>query len=148
TVGIGRCKPLQAVGGKLQEIELDSGKKLRAELFVFALGPWMRTFFLLMTDRMRTPLASVCYFAPPTGDQRFTYPNLPSYNIGGTTGWPALPIDSRGFRVRGGLRAPTPAAAGAAGAGGRGGTNGAGAQGRGGAGGGGGGGGGGRGGRG
>jgi glycine/D-amino acid oxidase-like deaminating enzyme len=118
TVKIGRCKPLQPAGGKLEEIELDTGEKLRAETFVFALGPWMRTFFPLLTDRMRTPLASVCYFSTPPGDQRFTFPNMPSYNFQGTTGWAALPIDSRGFRVRGGARAPQ----GAAGAGGRGGA--------------------------
>src|SRR5690242_10356898 len=57
---------------------------------------------------MRTPLGYVCYYGTPPGDERFTYPNLPSYNFPGVTGWAALPVDSRGFRVRGGERAPTP----------------------------------------
>jgi glycine/D-amino acid oxidase-like deaminating enzyme len=55
-----------------------------------------------MKNRMRTPLGSVFYYGPPPGDQRFTHPNMPSWNFPGVTGWPALPVDSRGFRVRGG----------------------------------------------
>ena len=49
------------------------------------------------------------------GDSRFTYPNLPSYNFPGVTGWAMLPTDSRGFRVRGAIAPPaapgTPVAA-------------------------------------
>ncbi|HYV98587.1 MAG TPA: FAD-dependent oxidoreductase [Gemmatimonadaceae bacterium] len=124
TVKIGRVNPIKGVGGKLDGIQLDTGEKIIGDTYVFALGPWHRTFFPeLLGDRMRTPLASVCYFATPPGDERFTYPNMPSYNFPGTTGWVALPIDNRGFRVRGGAgRAP-----GAAGAPGTGGTAGTGA---------------------
>src|SRR5207244_13122170 len=57
------------------------------------------------------PIGYVCYFATPIGDHRFTYPNLPSFNFPGVTGWPALPVDNRGFRVRGAERAPTPSGA-------------------------------------
>jgi glycine/D-amino acid oxidase-like deaminating enzyme len=57
---------------------------------------------------MRLPLGHVCYFATPPGDERFTFPNLPSWNVPGVTGWPALPFDSRGFRVRGSIAAPMP----------------------------------------
>jgi glycine/D-amino acid oxidase-like deaminating enzyme len=42
----------------------------------------------------------VHYFGTPPGDDRFTVPNLPSWNFPGVTGWPALPVDNRGFRVR------------------------------------------------
>ncbi len=38
-------------------------------------------------------------------------PNIPSYNFPGVTGWAALPVDNRGFRVRGAERAPTVVAA-------------------------------------
>jgi glycine/D-amino acid oxidase-like deaminating enzyme len=51
----------------------------------------------------------VCYFGTPPGDDRFLFPNLPSYNFPGVTGWPALVPDYRGFRVRtGGERHPDP----------------------------------------
>src|SRR5262249_30311507 len=60
----------------------------------------------IFAKKARVPIGYVCYFATPVGDHRFTYPNLPSYNFPGVTGWPALPVDNRGFRVRGSERAP------------------------------------------
>src|SRR5205807_1046056 len=49
-----------------------------------------------------TPLGTVFYYSTPIGDERFIYPNMPSWNLLGATGWPGLPVDNRGFRVRGG----------------------------------------------
>ena len=73
----------------------------RGAIFVFALGPWFPKFFPeLMGRRLTTPLGHVHYFGTPPGDDRFSFPNLPSYNFPGVTGWPALTPDNRGFRVR------------------------------------------------
>jgi glycine/D-amino acid oxidase-like deaminating enzyme len=83
-------------------VRLTNGDTLSADTFVFAVGPWLAKTFLLMQNRMRTPLGTVLYFGTPAGDDRFTYPNMPSWNLPGTTGWAALPVDNRGFRVRGG----------------------------------------------
>lgn len=74
---------------------------LRADKYVFALGPWLpKAFPDLMAPRIRTPLGYVHYFGTPPGDDRFTFPNMPSFSFPGVTGWPALPPDNRGFRVR------------------------------------------------
>ena len=74
---------------------------LRADNYVFALGPWLpKAFPDLMAPRIRTPLGYVHYFGTPPGNDRFTFPNMPSFNFPGVTGWPALPPDNRGFRVR------------------------------------------------
>ncbi len=108
---IGRAKtPFVPVNGKLQGIELDTGEKLHADTYVVCPGPWMgKTFPELFTKNpMRTPLGYVCYYGTPLNDERFTFPHLPSFNFPGVTGWPALPVDNVGFRVRGGERAPTP----------------------------------------
>jgi glycine/D-amino acid oxidase-like deaminating enzyme len=89
-------------GTRLEEIRLVApvGTR-RADTFVFALGPWFpKTFPTVMGPRMRTPMGFVHYFGTPPGDDRFTFPNLPSWNFPGVTGWPALPSDNRGFRVR------------------------------------------------
>ena len=59
-----------------------------------------------MASRIRTPLGHVHYFGTPPGDDRFTFPNIPSWNFPGVTGWAALPPDNRGFRVR--LRGSAP----------------------------------------
>jgi glycine/D-amino acid oxidase-like deaminating enzyme len=106
---IGRASIPKVTNGKLESVVLDTGQTLSAETFVFAPGPWLgKTFPELFANKMRAPLGYVCYFGTPVNDERFTYPNLPSFNFPGVTGWPALPVDNRGFRVRGGERAPTP----------------------------------------
>src|SRR5437870_965428 len=38
---IGRASPSKVINGKLVEIKLDTGQTLRADTFVFAVGPWM-----------------------------------------------------------------------------------------------------------
>lgn len=116
---IGRARTSKITNGRLEEIVLDTGQTIRGDTFVFAPGPWLgKTFPELFANKMRTPLGYVCYFGTPPSDERFTYPNLPSFNFPGVTGWAALPVDSRGFRVRGGERAPG-TGQGGAGAGGR-----------------------------
>src|SRR5205085_2517897 len=106
---IGRASPLKVTNGRLEAISLDTGTTLRADTFIYAVGPWLgKTFPDLFAKKTRVPIGYVCYFATPIGDHRFTYPNLPSYNFPGVTGWAALPVDNRGFRVRGTERAPTP----------------------------------------
>jgi glycine/D-amino acid oxidase-like deaminating enzyme len=106
---IGRASPKSVANGRLQEIALDTGTTLRADTFVYCVGPWLgKTFPELFAKKTRVPIGYVCYFATPVGDHRFTYPNIPSFNFPGVTGWPALPVDNRGFRVRGTERAPTP----------------------------------------
>jgi sarcosine oxidase len=89
-------------GRRLENIKTTGpAATLRANQYVFALGPWLpKAFPSLMTSRIRTPLGYVHYFGTPPGNDRFTFPNMPSYNFPGVTGWPALPPDNRGFRVR------------------------------------------------
>lgn len=107
---IGRARPPQITNGRLEQVVLDTGQTIRGDKFVFAPGPWLaKTFPELFANKMRMPLGYVCYFGTPPNDERFTYPNMPSFNFPGVTGWAALPVDSRGFRVRGGERAPNAA---------------------------------------
>lgn len=115
---IGRVVPPEPASFDGHTIKLMNGDAISGDAIVFAVGPWLQKTFPLMQNRMRTPLGTVFYYGTPYGDQRFTFPNLPSWNYPGTTGWAALPVDSRGFRVRGGGGgggpANNPAAAGAA----------------------------------
>lgn len=105
---IARAEPGRVYGGRLVDVELQpGGERLEADRWVFALGPWFgKVFPELMGPRMRIPLGHVCYFGLPPGDDRFRHPHMPSYNLPGVTGWPALPPDRRGFRVRTGGRSP------------------------------------------
>ena len=90
---------------RLNALGLQPGEELSAGTYVFALGPWFpKAFPELMGDRLRIPIGHVVYLRTPPGDNRYSYPNLPSYNFPGVTGWPALGPDNRGFRVRTGGR--------------------------------------------
>lgn len=99
---IGRVVPPEPGSFDGTTVKLTDGTSISGDAFVFAVGPWLGKTFLLMQNRIRTPLGSVMYYGTPLDDQRFMFPNMPSWNFPGTTGWPALPVDNRGFRVRGG----------------------------------------------
>jgi glycine/D-amino acid oxidase-like deaminating enzyme len=109
---IAHAKPGEIINGKMSELALINGDKLRADAFVFACGPWLpKVFPELLGPRFRLPLGQVVYYGTPPSSDRFTYPNMPSFNFPGVTGWVALPEDSRGFRVRGTESTPRPPAA-------------------------------------
>ena len=101
TVEIARALPSLAQGDKLQDIALSSGDRLKAGKFVFACGPWLwKIFPEFLRTRLRTSMGNVFYYGTPVGDNRFVAGHMPSFNFPGITGWPALPNDARGFRVR------------------------------------------------
>ncbi len=110
TLVTGRATPGPIVGGRMQYVSLDDGTQIAGDAYVFACGPWFRKVFPeLLGNRMRIPIGTACYYGTPSGDERFNFPNMPSWNFPGVTGWPALPVDNRGFRVRGGAPPlPTP----------------------------------------
>lgn len=95
-------------GRRLDSLRLRPGERpLSAGTTVFALGPWFpKAFPELMGKKLRIPMGHVLYLRTPPGDNSYSWPNLPSYNFPGVTGWPALGPDNRGFRVRTGGRPP------------------------------------------
>lgn len=104
---VARAAPGRRSANRLDELLLEPGQPLRADAYVFACGPWLpKVLPDVMENRLRIPLGHVYYFGTPPGDNRFTYPNLPSFNFPGITGWPCLGVDNRGFRVRTGGRPP------------------------------------------
>ena len=106
---IGRVTPGPIVNGRMDGVTLGDGTRITADSYVFCCGPWMEKVFPdVMRNKTRLPIGHVCYFGPPVGDERFTYPNIPTWNVPGVTGWAALPVDSRGFRVRGAMAPPAP----------------------------------------
>lgn len=98
-----RAWPTTQMAGKMPALQTSSGDLVSAGTYVFACGPWLRKVFpVLLGNRMRTPLGSVYYFGAPPGEYRMQYPNVPTYNYPGSTGWPSAPDDNIGFRVRAG----------------------------------------------
>ncbi|MCC7054608.1 MAG: FAD-dependent oxidoreductase [Gemmatimonadaceae bacterium] len=106
---IGRVTPGAVSGGRMDGVTLADGTKLTADSYVFCCGPWMEKVLpVAMKNRMRVPMGHVCYFGAPVNDERFSAPNIPSWNVPGVTGWASLPADSFGFRVRGSIAPPPP----------------------------------------
>ncbi len=105
SIRIGRASFGRRSGSRLDEVAIDGGEALGAAITIFACGPWFpKVFPDLMGNRIRISMGHVFYFAVPPGDRRFSFPHMPSYGVPGCTGWPALPPDHRGFRVRTGGR--------------------------------------------
>jgi sarcosine oxidase len=104
-IRIAQAAPGRRDGDRLLDVEMRPGERLGADAFVFACGVWLpKVLPEVMENRMRASMGNVYYLGTPPGDNRFTFPNMPSFNVGGTTGWPALGPENRGFRVRFGGR--------------------------------------------
>ena len=99
---IGRAALGTRSGGRLESVRLTlSGGTLSAQSFVFACGPWLpKVLPEVMGSKLRTNQSHVYYVGTPVGDNRFTHPNLPNWDLPGSTGFPALAYDNRGMRVR------------------------------------------------
>jgi sarcosine oxidase len=104
-----RVTPGPIQNGRMEHITLTDGTRLSADAYAFCCGPWMEKVFPeVLRRRTRLPMGHVCYFGTPVGDDRFAHPTMPSWNVPGVTGWASLPVDSRGFRVRGAIAPPPP----------------------------------------
>lgn len=104
-IRMGRAGLGSSSGGRLNNLTIEPGGSLSGQIYVLALGPWFPKFLPeLMGKRIRIPMGYTFYFGTPPGDNRYSFPNLPSYGVPGCTGWPALGRDHRGFRVRSGGR--------------------------------------------
>jgi len=99
-----KVTPGDVRGGRLTGVITDDGQTISADTYVFACGPWLPKILPdLMGRRIRaSSMGYVTYWGTPPGDQRFQWPNCPSFGAPGGTGWPALPPDFVGFRARSG----------------------------------------------
>jgi glycine/D-amino acid oxidase-like deaminating enzyme len=87
---------------RLDGITTRDGEILRAQRYVFALGPWLPKFFpALLGNRIFPTRQEVLFFAPDAGDDRFEAEHLPGwadFNDGDI--YYGMPdIESRGFKI-------------------------------------------------
>jgi len=88
----------QRSGRTLQDVALSTGQRVAAQTFVFACGPWLpKVFPSVMKNKLATPRRAVFFYGTPPGDERFTYPNFPTWSIGDAYGFPS--IEGKGFKV-------------------------------------------------
>jgi glycine/D-amino acid oxidase-like deaminating enzyme len=86
----------------LDALRSHGGETLRADAYVFALGPWLPKFFpSLLGARIFPTRQEVFFFAPEAGDDRFEAQHLPGwadFNDGDI--YYGMPdIESRGFKI-------------------------------------------------
>jgi glycine/D-amino acid oxidase-like deaminating enzyme len=85
-------------GGRLQDLALSTGGRVSAQAFVFACGPWLPKIFpAVMQNKLLTPRRVVFFYGTPPGDERFTYPNFPTWSVDNAYGFPS--IEGKGFKV-------------------------------------------------
>jgi glycine/D-amino acid oxidase-like deaminating enzyme len=85
-------------GGVLQDVSLSTRQRIAAQTFVFACGPWLpKVFPAVMKNKLITPRRVVFFYGTPPGDERFTYPNFPTWAVDSAYGFPS--IEGKGFKV-------------------------------------------------
>jgi sarcosine oxidase len=85
-------------GGALQDVALSTGQRVSAQTFVFACGPWLpKVFPSVMKNKLATPRRAVFFYGTPPGDERFTFPNFPTWSVDNAYGFPS--IEGKGFKV-------------------------------------------------
>jgi len=75
----GAALPVEG-SGKLEAVKLQSGESLKADRFVFALGPWLPKIFPdILGRKIFATRQEVFYFAIPPGDRRYLPDVMPGW---------------------------------------------------------------------
>jgi len=75
----GAALPVEG-SGKLEAVKLQSGESLKADRFVFALGPWLPKIFAdILGRKIFATRQEVFYFAIPPGDRRYLPDVMPGW---------------------------------------------------------------------
>jgi glycine/D-amino acid oxidase-like deaminating enzyme len=97
----GFVQPPIAGEKRLQELRLSSGKRIAADRFVFAAGPWLPKLFPdVIGPRILPTRQEVFFFAPPAGDRQFlpgAMPGWADFN-GGDIFYGFPDLESRGVK--------------------------------------------------
>jgi glycine/D-amino acid oxidase-like deaminating enzyme len=77
---VGAALAPDGTGRTLESILLESGERISADRFVFALGPWLpKAFPDLLGKRIVPTRQEIFFFATPTGDRRFQPGAMPCW---------------------------------------------------------------------
>jgi glycine/D-amino acid oxidase-like deaminating enzyme len=98
--GVAAVRPGRAEGRRLVDAVADDGRRIAAESFVFACGPWLpRLFPDVCEPLIRVTKQDVLFMGAPAGDRRFDADAVPTW-ADYTAAYYGIPgIDERGFKV-------------------------------------------------
>ncbi|HTU42817.1 MAG TPA: FAD-dependent oxidoreductase [Candidatus Aquilonibacter sp.] len=85
----------------LRAVNLSDGSRLKADLYIFACGPWLGKLFPQTLGSLIQPTKQdLFFFGPPAGDARFNDSQLPVWGDHGERFFYGIPGNfSRGFKV-------------------------------------------------
>jgi glycine/D-amino acid oxidase-like deaminating enzyme len=94
------ARPGRTDGSRLLDVELGDGRRLAADQFVFACGPWLpATFPDVAGDLIHVTKQDVVFVGPAAGDARFAAGSLPCW-IDYDASFYGIPgVDGRGFKI-------------------------------------------------
>jgi sarcosine oxidase len=86
--------------GHLDSLLTSSRESIRAEVFVFACGPWLpKVFPDLLGNRINPTRQEVFFFGVPAGDSRFRPPAMPAWIDFGDEVYGLPDLENRGFKI-------------------------------------------------
>lgn len=97
----GSALPPSTATDRLHEVRLSSGEMIKADRFVFALGPWLpKVFPEVIGPKILPTRQEVFFFAPPAGDRRFSAAAMPGWADfnGGDIFYGFPDLESRGVK--------------------------------------------------
>lgn len=109
----GQYKQLAVAPQRLEEpsqriLQLSDGSTIKADIFVFACGPWLGKLFpKAIGDLVRATKQEIFFFGTPAGDTRFHDPNTPVWADHRDHFYYGIPgSDRRGFKIADDTRGP------------------------------------------
>lgn len=86
--------------GRVREIVTRAGKRIGADVFIFAGGPWLPKLFpALLGERIHPTRQEVYFFGVPAGDRRFSPPFIPTWIDFGSETYGMPDLENRGFKL-------------------------------------------------
>jgi sarcosine oxidase len=108
----GQYKQVQATPGRIttsrmESITLNQSDTIKADVYVFAPGPWVGQIFPFLASSITPTRQEVFFFGTPAGDVRFSEEHLPAWIDGGKRPFFGVPGNHwRGFKIADDTRGP------------------------------------------
>jgi glycine/D-amino acid oxidase-like deaminating enzyme len=100
TVEIAVARPGGREGDRMRDVVLADGRRLGADAFVFASGPWLpRLFPEVLESTIRVTKQDLVFFGPTGGDARFRPASMPAWIEYDAAIYGIPSVDDRGFKV-------------------------------------------------
>ena len=99
--------PGRITTSRMEGITLNQSDTLKADVYVFAPGPWLGQIFPFMASSFSPTRQEVFFFGTPGGDMRFSEAHLPTWIDGGKRPFFGVPGNHwRGFKIADDTRGP------------------------------------------